>query len=155
MTKKAKPPERPMLNGYPIYEDGEECPGCGAVQHQTEADKANGDPAGYALTCPECYRDGCEQCMPCGRGVKCPECEEKERTSDPPIRRPWPRTGRRVETINGVRNWWVYRLGPREWEAREFLNEELQDRHPFKRLKNATSWCLARRRMVQSQMEGA
>jgi hypothetical protein len=27
------------------------------------------------LTCPECDRDGCGQCMPSGRGLLCPECE--------------------------------------------------------------------------------
>jgi hypothetical protein len=69
---------RKRLNGFPIYEDGEKCEGCGAVQHQTEADKKNGDPAGFVLECPECYRPGCEECMPAGRGCKCPECEAGE-----------------------------------------------------------------------------
>ena len=76
MPKKAKPPERPMLNNYPIYREGEKCHHCGAVQHQSEADKKNGDPPGFLLTCPGCYREGCEECMPAGRGCVCPECEE-------------------------------------------------------------------------------
>lgn len=76
MPKKAKPPERPMLNGFPIYNEGEKCHHCGKVQHQNEADKKNGDPPGYLLTCPECYRPGCEECMPMGQGCKCPKCEE-------------------------------------------------------------------------------
>ncbi len=29
----------------------------------------------YRLQCPECYRDGCEECMPSGRGCVCLECE--------------------------------------------------------------------------------
>jgi hypothetical protein len=28
------------------------------------------------VTCPRCDRDGCNECMPFGRGVICPECEE-------------------------------------------------------------------------------
>lgn len=34
------------------------------------------DEIAYRLQCPECYRDGCEDCMPMGRGCICPECEE-------------------------------------------------------------------------------
>lgn len=75
---------RKELNGYPIYEDGEKCEGCGAVQHQTEEDKANGDPAGYVLTCPQCYRPGCEECMPAGRGCICPKCEDENDMEDNP-----------------------------------------------------------------------
>lgn len=30
------------------------------------------------LTCPECAREGCSQCMPAGRGCICPECEKDE-----------------------------------------------------------------------------
>lgn len=26
--------------------------------------------------CPDCNRDGCDACMPSGRGCLCPECEE-------------------------------------------------------------------------------
>lgn len=32
----------------------------------------------YVLTCPECDRVGCPDCMPAGRGCMCPECEERE-----------------------------------------------------------------------------
>jgi hypothetical protein len=28
------------------------------------------------LACPRCNREGCDGCMPFGRGVICPECEE-------------------------------------------------------------------------------
>jgi hypothetical protein len=35
------------------------------------------------LTCPRCGRDGCHECMPFGRGVICPSCEElREAISD-------------------------------------------------------------------------
>ena len=43
----------------------EECPYCGKE-------------AEIELTCPECGREGCEHCMPSGKGCVCPECEEKE-----------------------------------------------------------------------------
>jgi len=67
---------RRRVNGFPVYEDGEGCEGCGAVQHQTPQEKEDGDPAGYYLECPGCCKPGCEECMPSGRGVPCPECEE-------------------------------------------------------------------------------
>ena len=28
------------------------------------------------MTCPQCDREGCSECLPFGRGVICPECEE-------------------------------------------------------------------------------
>ena len=28
------------------------------------------------MTCPRCGREGCSECLPFGRGVICPECEE-------------------------------------------------------------------------------
>lgn len=63
---------RRLVNGFPVYEEGEECEGCGAVQHKGEED----DVAGYYLECPTCGEPGCEECMPMGRGVECPSCEE-------------------------------------------------------------------------------
>jgi len=72
-----KPASRRRVNGFLVYEDGEKCEGCGAVQRQTKEDKANGDPAGYVLECPECYCPGCEECMPLGRGCACLSCEER------------------------------------------------------------------------------
>lgn len=62
---------RRRVNGFHVYEEGEKCEGCGHVQHQGPED----DCAGYYLECPECCRAGCEECMPMGRGVACPECE--------------------------------------------------------------------------------
>jgi len=76
--------ERKRLNGYLIFDEGETCPHCGAVQHQSEADKENGDPPGYLLTCPQCYREGCEECMPSGRGCICPDCEDENDMEDNP-----------------------------------------------------------------------
>ena len=32
----------------------------------------------YRFECPSCHRPGCPECMPAGRGVICPECEEQE-----------------------------------------------------------------------------
>jgi hypothetical protein len=32
----------------------------------------------FRFVCPECGRDGCPECMPEGRGVRCPECEQGE-----------------------------------------------------------------------------
>lgn len=66
--------ERRRVNGFLVYEEGETCDHCGAVQHAGPEDAGV---AGYVLECPECYRPGCEQCMPMGRGCKCPECEDK------------------------------------------------------------------------------
>lgn len=68
--------ERRKVNGFPVYEDGEKCEGCGAVQKLDP--KYPDDPAGYVLTCPECYKVGCDICMPNGRGCVCPDCENEE-----------------------------------------------------------------------------
>jgi hypothetical protein len=73
---KLKNQERRRVNGFLIYEDGERCDGCGAVQKLDL--KYPDDPAGFILECPECYRPGCEECMPAGRGCKCPDCEATE-----------------------------------------------------------------------------
>ena len=32
----------------------------------------------YVLTCHDCQREGCPECMPAGRGCICPQCEERE-----------------------------------------------------------------------------
>lgn len=50
----------------------ERCGFCGK-----EAGKlADPDNLPYRLVCPICLRDGCEECMPMGRGCECPECEK-------------------------------------------------------------------------------
>jgi hypothetical protein len=64
--------ERRRVDGFLVYEEGEKCLHCGKEQHQGSEDSV----AGYLLECPECYRPGCEECMPMGRGCKCPECED-------------------------------------------------------------------------------
>ena len=43
--------------------DDDECPHCGAE-------------TATHLTCDNCYRDGCPECMPGGPGVWCDDCEE-------------------------------------------------------------------------------
>lgn len=66
-------------NGYPYYEKAERCDGCGEKQDSYAEARSDGLPddfGGFRLECPECYRPGCEQCMPAGRGCICPDCEE-------------------------------------------------------------------------------
>ncbi len=65
-------------NGYPYYNKGALCWCCDAPQNG-DPDGPEGYPpdfGGYALECPTCHRQGCKDCMPSGRGCKCPECEE-------------------------------------------------------------------------------
>lgn len=51
---------------FPTWKD-DTCGHCGFVDHEEPP---------YKLSCPECYRDGCDDCMPCGRGCVCPDCED-------------------------------------------------------------------------------
>jgi hypothetical protein len=71
----------PRHNGFPYYKKGEICAHCG-VECQGDPEAEPGDYpedfGDYFLECPECYRPGCEECMPFGRGCVCPECEESE-----------------------------------------------------------------------------
>lgn len=63
-----------MPKDYPADEG---CAHCG-ISHE-EAKRQGyieGEELLSHLTCPECYRDGCDVCMPMGRGCMCPECEE-------------------------------------------------------------------------------
>jgi DNA-directed RNA polymerase subunit RPC12/RpoP len=55
---------------FPVWPDGK-CDHCG---HQVPPDSE--EPYSYKLQCPNCGRDGCEECMPFGRGVACPDCED-------------------------------------------------------------------------------
>ena len=68
------------FNGFEYYTKGDTCPHCAAKQKgDPDDDGTMGYPkdfGGYFLECPECYRIGCDECMPCGRGCICPECEE-------------------------------------------------------------------------------
>lgn len=57
-------------NHYPIWPNAK----CGWCGHDASNDP-NGECYAYKLTCPECYREGCDECMPSGRGVMCPDCE--------------------------------------------------------------------------------
>lgn len=68
MAKKKKKLE--ASPGFPVWEGGK----CGHCGHQADMD--GDEPFSYRLNCPECYRDGCEECMPFGRGCRCPECED-------------------------------------------------------------------------------
>ena len=65
-------PNKPNLM-FPVWEDAK----CGYCGHDASKDPA--DPYLYRLQCPECYRDGCDECMPLGRGCKCLDCEENDK----------------------------------------------------------------------------
>jgi uncharacterized protein with PIN domain len=70
------------FNGFPYYEAGSTCPYCGRVLEldpkEREVTDYPEDFGDFYYECPECGREGCSECMPCGRGVVCPECEEAE-----------------------------------------------------------------------------
>lgn len=63
-TAKVKKVEA-AVRDFPVWEDGM-CGHCGFVDKE--------DPP-YRLSCPECFEDGCDECMPAGRGCACPRCE--------------------------------------------------------------------------------
>jgi len=72
----------PSFNGFKYYVKGIACPHCDKKQNgdpDASPDDYPEDFGGYALICPLCAREGCEECMPCGRGCMCPECEDAER----------------------------------------------------------------------------
>ena len=56
---------------YPIWLDAK-CEECG----YDASDDPDGETYLYKLKCPICERDGCDICMPAGRGCPCPDCEE-------------------------------------------------------------------------------
>lgn len=60
-------------NGFPLWPDAK-CDACG----HDASDDPNGECYAYKLTCPVCGREGCDECMPLGRGVACPDCENEE-----------------------------------------------------------------------------
>jgi hypothetical protein len=45
------------------------CAHCGHVEKEEDGL--------YYLECPGCEREGCDECMPMGRGCLCPECEDR------------------------------------------------------------------------------
>ncbi len=52
-----------------------ECPFCGyELDAEHEAIVKQWGP----FVCPTCGREGCEECLPSGRGCECPECEAAE-----------------------------------------------------------------------------
>jgi hypothetical protein len=53
----------------------ETCPHCGEVR---DAEELGLQKTWGPLVCPKCEREGCFECMPMGRGCKCPECEDGE-----------------------------------------------------------------------------
>lgn len=59
---------------FPVWEDGT-CCGCGvtAAQLAKDPDYDPEEPV-YRLVCPECYYEGCHECMPLGRGSRCASC---------------------------------------------------------------------------------
>ena len=65
MAKKKKKKKKPKPKPEP---QDETCPYCGLALDRDE----------YVIECPECFRPGCLQCMPCGVNCLCPQCEEAE-----------------------------------------------------------------------------
>lgn len=57
MKRKKKPEPEP-----------ETCPYCGTTMATDEK----------VLSCPWCLREGCNNCMPAGRGCLCPNCENTD-----------------------------------------------------------------------------
>lgn len=68
--RRALLPESETVNGFRIWPD-RTCGHCGFT-----VDPDDPEPYAYRLECPDCYREGCDECMPCGRGCLCPECED-------------------------------------------------------------------------------
>lgn len=58
-------------NSFPIWPEAK-CVACG----HDASDDPNGECYAYQLECPSCGKEGCDDCMPGGRGVVCPECED-------------------------------------------------------------------------------
>lgn len=58
---------------FPVWEGAK----CGACGHDASNDP-NGERYLYKLTCPTCEKEGCDECIPAGRGCECPECEESD-----------------------------------------------------------------------------
>lgn len=67
-------PEKHKSNPkFPVWENAK----CGACGHDASNDP-NGEKYLYKLQCPSCDKEGCDGCMPAGRGCECPECEESD-----------------------------------------------------------------------------
>lgn len=56
-----------------MEDDDDRCPGCGI--ELSEDDAAFFREAGF-YECTSCGHEGCDKCMPGGRGVLCPDCED-------------------------------------------------------------------------------
>lgn len=54
---------------FPVWEGAV----CGECKYDASQDPE--DPYLYRLECPSCGKEGCDECMPAGRGVACPDCE--------------------------------------------------------------------------------
>ena len=66
------------VRGFPYYDKGDTCAGCGVKQEGDPEAKPGDYPddfGGYFLECPECYYPGCDECIVGGRGCMCDECE--------------------------------------------------------------------------------
>jgi len=48
---------------------------CGFCGHVLDDEDKKLEKKFGVLGCPECCREGCDLCMPSGRGYVCPECE--------------------------------------------------------------------------------
>ena len=61
-----------MVNGFRVWPD-RTCCHCGFTVEPDDP-----EPYVYLLECPGCGREGCGECIPCGRGCLCPECEDAD-----------------------------------------------------------------------------
>jgi hypothetical protein len=63
----------PVISVLTTAVPDQDCPHCGTKldDEDQELNLLHGP-----MTCPRCDREGCHECMPFGRGVICPECEE-------------------------------------------------------------------------------
>lgn len=62
------------MTQFPVWDDPT-CGGCGEPQDEEDEDEPS-----YRFECadPPCYYEGCHECMPLGRGSRCPECTDPE-----------------------------------------------------------------------------
>lgn len=62
------------MTNFPVWKE-KTCGGCG--EKQDPESKKSKEPF-YRLTCPECYYEGCHECIPNGRGTRCDNCADPE-----------------------------------------------------------------------------
>ena len=71
MGERKKPSWDLFAGPHSLTED-DACPHCGEGYDEDEREHVR---THGVMHCPTCGRDGCDKCMPAGRGCACPECE--------------------------------------------------------------------------------